>query len=708
MKKKSINFSSRLAVAKKISIKALDFEKLPRKFSGINYAGNTFLNITRSSSNRGGKDNLTSSLSKQKGKIFFGKPLTSRSRNENAIKLNVIPKTTATVINITPGQKAHPINKPKPFNKLFTHSLYVSYNNSSSTYKTFNTNNQQQTIGGTQKTLSILNKMGESKSNSRNQSKSNNLVNNSTFSVFMNSKDSMNITSGTIEKIKKVSNLGNMGGGTSKNGENLSLTKSTLSNHNNSNSNSKGFKNTVKHFSNGNISSLSHKKLGIKVKKKAMKQNDENDINLKRKINKLFQIPFFSNFNKLKILILWRNYIQRNTYEFKYLPIYELVENKIISRYYKNGIIRKYNLIHKEEIIWNNYPVPEDYFDIDEKNKDELLLNLCEKALSTYKTLMFCNNRALSSMSIYIFELMTKKLYLNLKKVRFIMKYYYDQEKKAIIKKPSVTVIKGILMKLNKIIEGPNIKNKIAQEFIIHNNKIISNLNLNKSQVKPIISQYLELYKGNKTISSDSLKDNLVYGNIINDFKSLQLKKDGYIYKDIMNELNEIEDEIINSYINEEDLDIILYKMQPIKYNINIIEQKILSLKNNTNINNYIEGSKEKTKTKIEEIIEIINKLKEKLELFSNIIEKKYGEISMNDKLTDIKFIISYIEFLLIKNNIVYNYENELKGIDILIEQNNSQRNKKIFDVYNKFYKDNKNINFDYIHFLIIYDKLIL
>ena len=30
MKKKSINFSSRLAVAKKISIKALDFEKLPR------------------------------------------------------------------------------------------------------------------------------------------------------------------------------------------------------------------------------------------------------------------------------------------------------------------------------------------------------------------------------------------------------------------------------------------------------------------------------------------------------------------------------------------------------------------------------------------------------------------------------------------------------------------------------------------------------
>ena len=104
-KKNNINFTSRLAVAKKISIKALDFEKLPQKFNGANYIGNAFLNITRSSSNRGGKDNLTSSLTKNKGKMLFAKPLTSRSRNENAIKLNVIPKTTATIINITQCQK---------------------------------------------------------------------------------------------------------------------------------------------------------------------------------------------------------------------------------------------------------------------------------------------------------------------------------------------------------------------------------------------------------------------------------------------------------------------------------------------------------------------------------------------------------------------------------------------------------------------------
>ena len=55
---------------------------------------------------------------------------------------------------------------------------------------------------------------------------------------------------------------------------------------------------------------------------------------------------------------------------------------------------------------------------------------------------------------------MTNKLYLNLKKIRFIMKYYYDQEKKAIIKKPSVTVIKEILVKLNKILKDLILKIK--------------------------------------------------------------------------------------------------------------------------------------------------------------------------------------------------------------------------------------------------------
>ena len=756
MRKKNINFTSRLAVAKKISIKALDFEKLPRKFSGSNYLGNAFLNITRSSSNRGPKDNLTSSLTKNKGKILFAKPLTSRSRNENAIKLNVIPKTTATIINITQGQKMHNShqinnnNKPqKPLNKLFTNSLYVSYNNSSSTYKTFNSNAPPNFGGGNQKSINMSNKV-DSKSSSRNQSKNsnNNIINNSTFSSqFINSKDSANITNSTIEKIKKISN--NMGNSKISNknslNENISMTKSTLSSRNNANVqnnnfsnnnnnlninsyNTKGYKNAFKHFSNGNLSSLSHKKLGIKVKKKAIKSSigednkvlnnnninnlneKENDINMKKKINKLFEIPLFQNFNKLRTIVLWRNYIQQNSFGYKYLTICEFVDEKLLQNYYQNGLIKRYNNIKKEELIWNNYPTPIDFLDINEKNKDELLLNLYEKALNTFKNLVFSNNKILTSISVYIFELMVNKLYQNLKKVRFIMKYYYDKEKKAIIKKPSVTVIKEILNKLSKIIERPNLKNKIAQEFIIHNTKIIGNLNLNKSQVKPIITQYLELYKGNKSISPESLKDNFIYGNIVNDFTALQKNDGGWGTAQIIKEIKKTENLIIFSYIDDENLEIILYKSQPIKYNLNIIEQKINAIKNN-NINEEENiKEKEKNNNKIKELNNTCIKLKERLELFSNVIENKFGKYSINEKtpnLTDIKFIISYIEFLLIKQNIVYSPENESKGIDILMEQNDSQRNKKIFEAYNKYKENNKGlINFDYIHFLIVFDKL--
>ena len=82
-----MNFTSRLEVTKKISIKALDFEKLPLKFSSTNYIGNNFLNITCSSFNRSGQNNLTSSLIKNKEKILLANPFTSRSRNENVIKL---------------------------------------------------------------------------------------------------------------------------------------------------------------------------------------------------------------------------------------------------------------------------------------------------------------------------------------------------------------------------------------------------------------------------------------------------------------------------------------------------------------------------------------------------------------------------------------------------------------------------------------------
>ena len=137
--KKKMNFEPKLNLARKISIKALDFEKLPKKLVGSNFKANTFLNITRSSSNLG-IENLPSSLSKQNKKTYFVKPMTSRSRNDNAIKLNEIPKTS--YINVTPVQKMKQLSRNKNINSIFTQSIYQSFNNnSSSKCITFNTNN---------------------------------------------------------------------------------------------------------------------------------------------------------------------------------------------------------------------------------------------------------------------------------------------------------------------------------------------------------------------------------------------------------------------------------------------------------------------------------------------------------------------------------------------------------------------------------------
>ena len=62
MKRSKVTFEPKLALAKKISIKALDFDKLPKKLMSTNFKTNNFLNITKSSSNI--MDNLPSSLGK--------------------------------------------------------------------------------------------------------------------------------------------------------------------------------------------------------------------------------------------------------------------------------------------------------------------------------------------------------------------------------------------------------------------------------------------------------------------------------------------------------------------------------------------------------------------------------------------------------------------------------------------------------------------
>ena len=194
-----MNFEPKLTLARKISIKALDFEKLPKKLVGSNFKANTFLNITRSSSNLG-IDNLPSSLSKQNKKTYFVKPMTSRSRNDNAIKLNEIPKTA--YINVTPVQKMKQLSSNKNLNNLFTQNIYQSYNNNNNNNKysakciTFNTNNLKNSNNQFGQ-LSLLNKMTNHKPNSRNLSNPNILVNNSTYNLKIKNKDSINANSGS-------------------------------------------------------------------------------------------------------------------------------------------------------------------------------------------------------------------------------------------------------------------------------------------------------------------------------------------------------------------------------------------------------------------------------------------------------------------------------------------------------------------------------
>ena len=186
--KKKLYFEPKMNLARKISIKALDFDKLPKKLVGSNFKTNTFLNITRSSSNLG-IDNLPSSLGRQNKKTFFVKPMTSRSRNDIAIKLNDIPKTGS--INVTPVQKVKQLSRNKNLNNLFTQNIYQSYNNnnihkSSAKCITFNTNNLQNNnniINNQYGELNFLNKINSNKGNSRNLSNPNILVNNKTYNL---------------------------------------------------------------------------------------------------------------------------------------------------------------------------------------------------------------------------------------------------------------------------------------------------------------------------------------------------------------------------------------------------------------------------------------------------------------------------------------------------------------------------------------------
>ena len=708
-------FEPKLSLAKKISIKALDFGKLPKKLLSTNFKTNNFLNITRSSSNI--MENLPSSLGKQSKRNYFMKPMTSRSRNDNAIRLNDIPKTSYS--NITPVQKMKQLSRNKNLNNIFTQSIYHSYNNnnhSSAKCITFNTNNIQiNNSNNIFNQFSVLNKF-PNKGTSRNMSNPNILINNSTYNVKIKNKNNINVnlSDNIIQKFVN-SNINNSNYISQEyaNGNKNIPPKNLIINGYKHNPNGKNFRGTITNFG-----SLSYKKYGIKVKKKKLLNKMKERPILNDAIKEVQNLPFFKNFKKLKIFTLWRINTSENSKEYKYQKLDDFLNNKIINFYYKNKIIRKYNQIKKEEKTWKKLVIPKKNLEINEQNKGSILVSLYEYANTTIQSVFF-NNRIknfnhliLYSISEYIFELMLKQINLVLYNIKYVFKYYYDDKKRAIIKRPSVSEIKELLLNINSIIEKPNITNKVFQDFIINLSRYIANLNLNKNQTKPIVTQYLELYRGNNKINGIDIKKNLQFGNIFNDFSALQIRDSNFMINEIMSLLRECKNSLYKYYLVQ-DLDdndnffILLYKIQPIGFKIAKLEEKIKNfndklngqnIKNNpNNINKTNNKTNEIMKSK-EQLIKLFNKILEE-------IENKYQEDLITSKDQNIKIILPFLIFQLLKYNITYT--NLFDGISLLEKNKNYlslKKNKEIYNTYNKLY-NNGYIDFDYIIYLCLYDK---
>jgi hypothetical protein len=139
--------------------------------------------------------------------------------------------------------------------------------------------------------------------------------------------------------------------------------------------------------------------------------------------------------------------------------------------------------------------------------------------------------------------------------------------------------------------------------------------------------------------------------------------------------------------------------MQPIKSKIMSIDENFKNLVNKNDkaiINN---------NDKINEIQKKIDSLKEYLKDIVDEIENKYNDDLISGKTQDIKIIISYLMFQLVKNNIIY--KNLFEGFTLLETNKNYlslKKNKDIYNAYKKLY-NNGYSNFDSIIYLCLYDK---
>ena len=97
---------------------------------------------------------------------------------------------------------------------------------------------------------------------------------------------------------------------------------------------------------------------------------------------------------------------------------------------------------------------------------------------------------------------MINQIFSVLYKIKFVFKYYYDEEKKAIIKKPSATELKELLLNIKKIVEKPNITNKLFP-------KSISCININSNSANFKIGN--SSWTKNTTLNTIGMSGELIF-----------------------------------------------------------------------------------------------------------------------------------------------------------------------------------------------------
>ena len=676
----NLSSSSRTNSNKKIMIKTLNFDKLPKHFNSTNYNANTFLNVTKSKTHRTNNNHLPSSSSKIHSKPCLIKPISSRNNIKNTITLNIIPKTTNHISNsvnhhtmkqIRPISRNNKIHNTNNYN-LFSNGLYASYNNSSATYKS---NKNAYNHNASLNNLNSFTKISISKSSSRNK----NFSNTSTYSAMINSKDSINITFNNIAKSGKKLYFGN----------NNSILKNSVNGGN-------VFNTTVKY------NSMSFNKLGGRFKRKSLLKKEEENMILKEKIDRLRDIDFMNNFMNLKILFLWKKYSFRKKRENAILCLNKFLNKKIINEY-QNKFIRKYNNINSCEKLITPKNNNEKIIEINELNYENILrneYNIIDKAINIIDKNALKNNKILISSSINSLNILFKYLFENSKKFIFKNQYIFNNNSKLeIISKLNNQQVISMINQITSYINKNNFKSPFSKKYIIQLNTYIQSIKDNEKKVHPILNEYIDFYKQND--SKKNLEETFTYKNIYNDFSILKSSKYLNILHLMFDSIKDINETIEKNHQEKEENYILIYSIQKLKFNLFQNEIQLNKIKETHNLNdNEI----------FKNIIDLLEKTKKNLENECNHIKLKnpIENIVKNVEECEVNLykIIPLIEITLIKYNIMYNNFDDLSSnLSTYFENFGNKKLLKLVELYKEASSNIPYVNIDLIHFKVLLFK---